>query len=288
MRRIILAGVLAALAVCGNAADTVLYFGPDGQPLAAGKYYRVTVGWANGQPVVTQTVVLDVGGIVPPTPPIPDTVTAQITAFIAQVTADPTKADTSQGISECYRQVLALTTAGTIKDVATLRKVAETLLDAVLNKVSKSATWKPFTDGMKTLTAPMDLAGVVNAYTVAMGLLGGGPVPPPVPPTPTPTTAVKAVILLESSNQTVGQARLLTELRNDKAWSKLVLLLDPQTKDQSNQPDPQTQAAVKAVGSQSLPRLLLADAAGSFVGVEPLPATFAELKAVLTAKGVKP
>jgi hypothetical protein len=286
MWRIIFACVLATATVCGHAADlTTLYLGPNGQPLAQGKYWQVGVSFVNGEPVLTKTVLFEVGsGPIPP-PPTPD-ITAQISALIAAVTADPTKAETSKGLAEAYKQILA--NSGPVKDAATLRRFAEMLIDAILAdpKVAKTATWKPFTDGMKALTAPMDLAGVLSAYTIAQGLLGGGPVPPPPPPPP--TTAVKAAILIESETQTAEQATLINQWRNDKAWSKLLLVLDPQQKSETGQLDPQTQRLLSSIGNRPLPRLVLLDAAGGFVADEPLPATWDATKALLTGKGVKP
>lgn len=289
MQRFILACVLAVLATCGHAADTVIYYGPSGEVIASGKYTRVTISWVNGQAVMTQQVVLDIGGGPIPPPPVDD-VAAKVAGLLSSVTADPTKAETSKGLAEAYRQVLA-TQAVMQGKADILRKVAETLIDAVLSdpKVGKTATWKPFTDGMKTLAAPLDFAGVVNLYSIAQAQLGGGPVPPPIPPPPPVTTAVKAVILRESGNQSQPQAMLFNQIRNDPAWSKLVEILDPNQKTQDKQPDPLAQAAVKHCGSHPLPRLLYLDAAGSFVGeCDSLPATFDALKAALTAKGVRP
>lgn len=286
MWRTLLVGVLWLATVATHAADTTLYFGPDGKPLAAGKYWRVTVGFANGVPVVTQTVLFEIGDVPPPPPPPVNDVATKVKALIDAVTTDAEKGSTAKGIAEAYKQVLEKT-AGLVTDANTLRKIAETLIDAALAdpKINKATQWKPFTDGMKSLTATMDFAALVSAYTIAQAQLAGVPVPPPPPP---PSTAVKALILLESETQSPQQAQLLTALRNDKAWSKKVELIDPQAKNEKGQPDPLAQAAVKAVGSQTLPRLLLLDAAGSFVGVEPMPGTWAELKTVLTAKGVKP
>ena len=220
MKRFAIFCVLAVLATCGHAADTTMYFGPDGQPLKAGKYWAVTIHSDGAQP--TSQLVLDVGGTtpIPPSPPVPpvpptppvDAVTAQIQALIATVTADPKKEETSKGISIAYQEVLKLTAdqqnqfsldvmqaldqetlvelveAGVIKDAPMLRKVAETIIDQLLAspQVGKTATWKPFTDGMKALAAPMDFAAVRNAYLIAQAQLSGGPIPPPVPPTPPP------------------------------------------------------------------------------------------------------
>jgi len=138
---------------------------------------------------------------------------------------------------------------------------------------------------MIALVAPMTFADALAAYRIAQAQLGGGPVPPPPPP---PTTAVKAAILIESENQTAEQATLINQWRNDKTWSKLLLVLDPQQKSETGQLDPQTQRLLSSIGSRPLPRLVLLDAAGGFVADEPLPATWDATKTLLTGKGVKP
>jgi hypothetical protein len=99
---------------------------------------------------------------------------------------------------------------------------------------------------------------------------------------------VKAAILIESETQTAEQATLINQWRNDKAWSKLLLVLDPQQKSETGQLDPQTQRLLSSIGNRPLPRLVLLDAAGGFVADEPLPATWDATKALLTGKGVKP
>jgi hypothetical protein len=296
MCRFALAFLIALGGLAGHAADASIVVGPDGRPAMAGRYWLVVFHADGSQPTVT--LALEVGGSIPvppgpPTPPVPPLpvtdLQAKIAALLAQVT-DPEKAATSAKLAESYRFVVALGEAGSITDVAKLRESAERVIAFYLSAKGKAAAWQPFTSGMSSLTAPLDFAGVLGAYTIAQGLLGGGPVPPPIPPpTPPVTTAVEAMILLESGNQTPGQARLLGELRNDRQWSKLVTVLDPQTKDESGKPDPLAQSVVRAAGSLPLPRLWLLDAGGSVVGSSlPLPGTFGELKAVLTGQGVKP
>jgi len=71
MKRFLLACVFTVLATCGHAADTIIYYGPSGEILANGRYTRVTISWVNGQAVMAQQVVLDVGGAIPPPPPPP-------------------------------------------------------------------------------------------------------------------------------------------------------------------------------------------------------------------------
>jgi hypothetical protein len=281
--RSLLACVLAAVAACGHAADSVVYYGPTGNVLPAGQYQRVEVGWKDGKPVMTVSVVMTIGGDVPiPPPPVPD-VTAQISAMIAAVTADPTKAETSKGLAEAYKQILA--NAGTIKDAVTLRRFTEMLIDTLLAdpKVAKAATWKPFTDGMKTLTATMDLAGVLNAYTIAQGLLGGGPVPPPPPPTP---TAASAMILYESQQMTPAQNLLLLKIRDNQELSSKLQILDQHAKGQAGATVPRVNAAVQAAAGRQLPLLVLFSAAGSVASVVDLPATVESIAAKLKEVGL--
>jgi hypothetical protein len=65
------------------------------------------------------------------------------------------------------------------------------------------------------------------------------------------------------------------------------MILDPDSKDEANQPDKQVQAAKAYLGNRPLPRVLLIDAAGSFVADEALPATPQEVKAWLAERGVR-
>jgi hypothetical protein len=111
---------------------------------------------------------------------------------------------------------------------------------------------------------------------------------PPVPPPPI-VLASKAVILIESEAQTPDQAKLIQVLRNDKAWSKLVDVLDPDLKNEKNQPAPLAVAAKAKAGSNVLPRVLLANDKDEFVGETfAMPATWPDLQKLLTDKGVKP
>jgi hypothetical protein len=285
MKRIIALVLLACL--CGQAAaDIVMLLDPAGKPVAAGKYRLLAIPADATKPPVS--TVIDVGGTVippgpPPGPPVDDT-TAKITGYLAAVTA-PDKAATSAKLVLGYKATIGFADAGTITDAAALKTIQQ-MVDKQLTSKSASA-WKPWTDGMTTLVAPMDLPATLAAYKIALATLGGAP-PPNPPDPPGPTSAVAAVILLESENQTAEQATLINQARNDKAWSKLIRVLDPNQKNEANQPDPQAQAAVKACGASPLPRLLLQDAAGGFVGSEALPATWDATKAVLTGKGVKP
>jgi hypothetical protein len=283
--------MLALGAVFGHAAETVIYYGPAGEILTSGKYTRVTIAWVNGQAVMTQQVVLDIGGgPVPPPPPPPPPVTgieAKVTALIAGVT-DTDKSTTAGKIGEAYTLAATLGELDPNRDAAKIRGSAEAIIGYYLDSKKKAPAWKPFTDGMVALTAPMNALEVIAAYKLTAGLLGGGPVPPPPPPPPPVTTAARAVILIESGDQTATQATLLNQMRNDKSWSKLVTVLDPDQKDENKQPDPQTQSLLQSLSGRPLPRLVLLNSDGAFVGDEPLPAKWDEAKTVLTAKGVKP
>lgn len=290
MRNALLACLLSLVAVCGHAADASMVVAPDGKPAMAGRYWLVTFHADGSQPTVSLALEVGGSGPLPPVPPVPPVtgLEAKVVALIAGVT-DPDKTTTAEKIGEAYTLAAMLGELDSKREASKIRESAEAIIAYYLGSKNKAAAWKSFTDGMVALTAPMNAVEVIAAYKLTAGLLGGGPVPPPIPPTPPVTSAVKALILAESSNQTPAQAQLLNSLRNDKTWSKLVEKVDPQQKTEANQPDPLAQAAVKACGSQPLPRLLLLDAAGSVVGDSlPLPGTFDALKAALTAKGVKP
>lgn len=298
MKSILVACVLAVTLACGHvsflnnslAADSIVYYGPTGNVLPAGQYQRAEITWKDGKPVMTVTVVMTVGGNVPVPPiPVPD-ITSQISSLIALVTADPNKAETSKGIAEAYKQILAVAATGQLKDVATLRKLTETIIDAALSdpKVAKASTWKPFTDGMKSLTASMDFAGVVSAYTIAQGLLGGGPSPPPPPPPPpVPTTVTTAMILYESQQLTPKQNLLLNNVRNDQ-WlkTKKIQILDQNSKGPKGVSVPQVNAALQAASGKQLPLLIGFNVDGSVALVDSLPDTVEVIVAKLKAAGL--
>jgi len=296
MLRAIFACVLA-LATCGHAADTVIYYGPAGEVLAAGKYTRVTISWVNGQAVMTQQVVLDVGGgpvppgpPVPPTPPTPpvDDLAAKITSYLAAV-VDPAKTETQAKLSKGYKGTLTFADAGTITDADSLKTIQQTVDKQLIGKAA--AAWRPWTDGMTALVVSLDLQGTIAAYRIAQGQLGGGPLPPPNPPTPPPTpvtTAVSALILMPPEAPDQALSLLTNQARNDKAWSKKIMILNSDAKDENKQPDPLVTKALAYLENRPLPRLLLLDAAGSFVGDEAVPVTWEAAKAYLTQKGVKP
>jgi len=275
INRILLFLILFILSTFANAADLVVYYGPDGRVLPPGQYQKAEVGFKDGKPIMTTTIIMTIGGDTP-TPP-PTDIEAKIRSLIDSVTADPDKAKTSNGLAEAYKQVLSLVTAGTIKDVVALRKLTETLIDVALadTKVMKTATWKPFTDGMKSLTLPMDFAGVVSAYTIAKGLLESGPIPPtPPPPPPIPATIKAAIILYESQQLTPSQNLLLSDIRNDQ-WlkTKKIQILDQDSKGPKGAIVPQVNAVVQASKGKQLPILAGIKEDGSIAFADSLPGT---------------
>jgi hypothetical protein len=294
MRAFLISCVLAACA-SGHAADTVIYYGPNGEVLANGRYTRVTISWVNGQPVMSQQVVLDVGGgVVPPGPPLPPVppvsdLDAKIVALIAQVN-DPDKAATSAKLAETYRFVAALGEAGSVTDVAKLRESAERVSALYLGRKDKAIIWQPFTAGMASLTAPMDFAGVLVAYNAAETRLLSlqPPDPPQPPPLPPVTSAAKVLILIPPELPDQELSLLTNQSRNDKAWSKKILILNSDAKDENKSPDPLVTKALAYLSGRPLPRILLLDAAGSFVADDAVPATWEAAKAYLTQKGVSP
>jgi len=274
--------LLALLATVGQAADlTTLFIGPDGQPLAQGKYWQVSVGFVNGEPVLTKTVLFEVGsGPIPP-PPVPD-VTSKIKGFL-QAVNDADKAKTSASLGDTYAAQIRFAESGTIKDVLTLRAIIQGSEAVILSTTGKTAAWKPWTDGMIALVAPMTFADALAAYRIAQAQLGGGPVPPPPPPTP---TAVSAMILYESQKMTPAQNLLLLKIRDDESLSKKLQILDKDAKGQKGETVPRVNAAVQAAAGRQLPALVLFNAGGSVVSVVDLPTTIEAITAKLKEAGL--
>lgn len=280
--KLLTALLLTLLATVGQAADlTTLYLGPDGQPLAQGKYWQVSVGFVNGEPVLTKTVLFEVGsGPIPP-PPVPD-VTAKIKGYL-QVVSDPDKAKTSASLGDTYAAQIRFAESGTIKDVLVLRAVIQGAEAGILATTGKTAAWKPWTDGMIALVAPMTFADALAAYRIAQAQLGGGPVPPPPPPTP---TAASAMILYESQQMTPAQNLLLLKIRDDETLSKKLQILDKDAKGQKGETVPRVAAAVQAAAGKQLPLLVLFNAAGSVSAVVDLPTTVEAIAAKLKEVGL--
>jgi len=289
MRSFIFAVLACLVVVCGHAADTKLYVGPDGNQAMSGRYWLIVMHADGSAPTVTLAMDTTGTGPIPPPPPPPPPVNdlaAKVTALLAGVT-DADKATTAGKIGEAYSLAAMLGELDSNRNADKIRESAKAIITYYLDSKGKSAAWESFTSGMVALTAPLNAMEVIAAYKLTASLLGGGPNPPPPPPPPV-TTAVKAALLIESDSQTAEQATLINQWRNDKSWSKLLLVLDPQQKSETGQPDPQTQSLLQSIASRPLPRLVLLDAAGGYVGDEALPSTWDAAKAVLTAKGVVP
>jgi hypothetical protein len=124
---------------------------------------------------------------------------------------------------------------------------------------------------------------------------GNTPEPPiPTPgPTPNPTpgpvvkTATRAMIVMESADRTPEQARLIQQIRNSKAVSAKVTILDPQAEDQDNQTAKAVVAALQLLGSKPLPRVFGLTDAGSLVCDGELPESLDALRALLESWGIQ-
>lgn len=289
MRRLV---ALLLLACCGQAmADITMLLGPDGKPLPNGKYRLLVIPSDATQPPVNS--VLDVGGtdgpappIVPPVIPV-DTLDAKLTLLLAAVD-DPAKPTTGAKLKLAYEMTLQLT-ASSITDTNSLRGVMMGVEKGVLDSLKKTAGWQPWVNGLADIVRPMDFEQCLATYRAAAAKLGGtAPVPPPIPPPPPVTTAASVLILMEPESPDQALSLLTNQARNDKAWSKKILILNSDAKDERKQPDPLVSKAIAHLAGRPLPRLLLLDAAGSFVADEPIPATWEATKAYLTQKGVRP
>ena len=285
-------GLLLGLCLlCGTvSADIVMLLTPEGTPLPAGTYRWLIVPTdASKAPVSTA---IQVGGsvvtppVVPPGPqPDDNTLDARLTLLYAAVD-DPGKAETAAKLKVAYEMTLTLT-ANSITDANSLRGVMAGIEKGVLDSLKKTAGWRPWTEGLAAITAAQDFETAKNTYRSAAVKLGGGTVNPPVPPPPVVTTAAKALILLETADSNQQHEMIRQAIRNDKSLSPKVMILDPDSKDQDNQPDKQVEAAKSHLGSRPLPRIILLDAAGSFVADDALPATPEATKAWLAERGVK-
>ena len=288
--------LLGLCLLCGTvSADIVMLLTPEGAPLPAGTYrWLVIPSDANKAP--TSNVIV-VGGsvvtppVVPPAPqPDDNTLDARLTLLYAAVD-DPAKAETAAKLKVAYEMTLTLT-ANSITDANSLRGVMAGIEKGVLDSLKKTAGWRPWTEGLVSITAAQDFETAKATYKAAAVKLGGGTVNPPIPPSPpvTPpvvTTAVKALILLETADSNQQHEMIRQAIRKDKSLSPKVMILDPDSKDENNQPDKLVAAAKAYLGSRPLPRIVLLDAADSFVADEALPATPDAVKAWLAERGVK-
>ena len=286
MRRPILACLLCLFAGVAS-ADIVMLLAPDGSPLPAGSYRWLIVPSDATKPTVS--TVIAVGGsvvhppVVPPVvPPDVNTLDARLTLLLAAVD-DAEKTDTARKLKTAYEMTLTLT-ANSITDANSLRGVMAGVEKGVLDSLRKTSSWRPWTEGLAAIVAPMDFAAVKSTFAAAAAKLGGGTVNPPQPPV---TAAAKALILLETADSTQQHELIRQAIRADRSLSEKVMILDPDSKDEANQPDKQVQAAKAYLGNKPLPRVLLIDAAGSFVADEALPATPQEVKAWLAERGVR-
>ncbi len=213
MRRFLIAAAVAIISIQAIAADTVVWYGPDGASLKPGKYWKVVVAWKDGQPVTTQTVVLEVGGDTPippepPTPPIPPTppdVEAKISGFLSAVT-DADKAVTAGKLAAGYTATLKFVDAGTINDTSALKTIQQQVDKSLLAGLKKTDAWKFWTDGMVSLVAAADLSQTAAIYRTAQAKLAAvGPTPPkPDPPKPDPpippTPSGLHVLIIDDEN----------------------------------------------------------------------------------------
>jgi len=286
MKRLILACLLCLFAGVAS-ADIVMLLAPDGSPLPAGSYRWLIVPSDATKPTVS--TVIAVGGsvvhppVVPPVqPPDVNTLDARLTLLLAAVD-DAEKTETARKLKTAYEMTLTLT-ANSITDANSLRGVMAGIEKGVLDSLRKTSGWRPWTEGLAAIVAPMDFATVKSTFAAAAAKLGGGSVNPPQPPV---TTAAKALILLETADSNQQHELIRQAIRADASLSEKVMILDPDSKDEANQPDKQVAAAKAYLGNRPLPRVLLIDAAGSFVADEALPATPQEVKAWLAERGVR-
>lgn len=269
-------------------ADITLLLGPDGNPLPNGAYRLLVIPSDATKPPVN--TVLHVGGGVTPPPPVPppvppDTLDARLTLLLAAVD-DPDRVATGTKLKVAYEMTLQLT-ANSITDANSLRGVMAGIEKGVLDSLKKTAAWQPWTAGLGEIVKPMDFSQCLTTYKAAAAKLGGGPVPPPPPPPSPVTTAVKALILLETEDSTQQHELIRQSIRADQILSPKVMILDPNSKTENDQPDPQVVAAKAYLGNRPLPRVLAINEAGGFVDDEALPATPEATKAWLAERGVK-
>ena len=104
---------------------------------------------------------------------------------------------------------------------------------------------------------------------------------------PVVTTAVKALILLETADSNQQHEMIRQAIRADASLSPKVMILDPDTADENNQPDRLVKHALQYLDNRPLPRVLILDAGGFFVDDAELPASPDAVKAWLAERGVK-
>jgi hypothetical protein len=167
--RAVILGLVLTLAGLASAAETSFSFmvnSVTGQVLPAGKYFWIHV--ENGIPVVTEIVTRPLTN--DPDDPPPDNLNKQVTALLEKVTLDTEKKTTAGKLAGLCDLLLAQIEAGTVKDVATLRKDVGAVVP-VLTLMGKAPAWKPFTDGVTAMMANTDFAAsviILKAVTVAL------------------------------------------------------------------------------------------------------------------------
>ena len=95
------------------------------------------------------------------------------------------------------------------------------------------------------------------------------------------------MILLETEDSDQGHELIRQAIRRDASLSPRVMILDPDTADEANQPDRLVAHARQYIEDRPLPRVLILDAGGFFVDDAALPATPDAVKAWLAERGVK-
>lgn len=89
-------------------------------------------------------------------------------------------------------------------------------------------------------------------------------------PTTPPKSATTTVLLMESGDSDQSTAILVAGIRRNPALSKLVTILDPDTEDQSGNPDKAVASAKALIGTATLPCLIGFDASGKAVVFAPI------------------
>jgi len=145
----------------------------------------------------------------------------------------------------------------------------------------------------RLVTIPTKADQAVTTQVIVVGISPVSPVviPPvivtPDPPLPPVTTGAKALILLETSDSDQQHELIRQAIRKNTSLSPRVMILDPDSRDENNQPDRLVAHARQYLAGRPLPRVLILDAAGSFVADAELPETPDAVKLWLAERGVK-
>jgi len=271
--------ILAVLLACGIAyGQQSMLFSPSGQQLPAGKYRLLVIPADATQPPVS--TVLDVGGTIPPvvppvvppvTPPVTppvnppveppiDDMAAQMAKLIAGVTTDPDKAVTAKGISTGLTAAVGFVESGQITKADSLRTLAKMGLDIGLRQTGKTAAWKPFTDGLETLAAPMDLITLTACYRTTAAQLAAVNDPPTNPPVEPPTTkATAAVYIYEKDQSSIPRpvAAALQAINADASLGITASEFEQNSTTGLNQVSAQYRVALERARKEGLPCLVV-------------------------------